>query len=206
MHHRLAQLVRIALSGGAESEARQLAAMVDLLAERNPHVGSLAAASRHAQALIEHEPDLLEEAVNLAVRSEDRLLEAAAREDLAGMLATRSLGARAVEQLEAAYGFYAPAGAQRDTARVRAALRALGVHKRQSSVARPQHGWASLSRSELAVVELVARGLSNRAAANELFVSPDTVNTHLRRAFTKLDIRSHVELARLAVQRDLAPS
>jgi DNA-binding CsgD family transcriptional regulator len=206
MHHRLAQLVRIALSAGAQGEAHQLAAMVDLLAVRNPHVDTLAAASHHAQALIEHEPALLEEAVRLAVRSEDRLLEAAAREDLAGMLAAGPLRVRAVEHLEAAYGFYVRVGAQRDTARVRAALRALGVHKRQSSVARPRQGWASLSRSELAVVELVARGLSNRAVANELFVSPDTVNSHLRHAFTKLSIRSRVELARLAVQRELAPS
>jgi hypothetical protein len=160
MHHRLAQLVRIALSAGAEDEARQLAAMVDLLARRNPHVGTLSAASHHAQALVEHEPALLDRAVQLAVRSEDRLLEAAAREDLAQMLATKLLTARAVEHLEAAYGFYVRVGAQRDTARVRAALRALGVQKRQSSVARPQQGWASLSRSELAVVELVAGGLT----------------------------------------------
>ena len=78
MHHRLAQMVRIALSAGAKSEARQLAAMVALLAVRNPHVESLAAASLHAQALVEHEPALLEQAVELAARSEDRLLEAAA--------------------------------------------------------------------------------------------------------------------------------
>jgi DNA-binding CsgD family transcriptional regulator len=206
MHHRLAQLVRIALSAGTESEARQLAAMVHLLAQHNPHVEAFAAASYHTQALLEHEPGLLEEAVQLAARSEDPFLEAAAHEDLAGMLATRSQVARAVEHLEAAYGFYVRVGAQRDTARARAALRALGVQKRQSSVARPHHGWASLSRSELAVVELVARGLSNRAAANELFVSPDTVNSHLRHAFIKLGIRSRVELARLAVQRDLPPS
>jgi DNA-binding CsgD family transcriptional regulator len=210
MHHRLVQLVRIALNCRAENEARQLAAMVRLLAERNPHVESLAAASHHARALIELQPASLDKAVQLAVRSEDRLLEAAAREDLAAMLATQvpkteSLKSRAVEHLEAAYSFYVRVNAHRDTARVRAALRALGVHKRQRSVARPRQGWASLSRSELGVVELVARGLSNRAVADELFVSPDTVNSHLRHAFMKLGIRSRVELARLAVQRDLTP-
>ena len=134
--------------------------MVALLAVRNPHVESLAAASLHAQALVEHEPALLEQAVELAARSEDRLLEAAAREDLARMLVARSLTALAVEQLEAAYSFYARIGAHRDTARARAALRAVGVHKRQTTVARPRHGWASLSRSELAVVDLVAQGMT----------------------------------------------
>ena len=83
-----------------------------------------------------------------------------------------------------------------------ATLLALGIRKRQASVARPQHGWASLTRSEQAVVELVARGLTNREAASELFLSPDTINTHLRHAFAKLGIRSRVELARLAAERE----
>jgi DNA-binding CsgD family transcriptional regulator len=78
---------------------------------------------------------------------------------------------------------------------VRAALRKLGVRKRQASTGRPQRGWSSLTRAELAVVDLVARGLTNREAAAELFLSPETINTHLRHAFVKLGIRSRVELA-----------
>jgi DNA-binding CsgD family transcriptional regulator len=85
---------------------------------------------------------------------------------------------------------------------VRSALRALGVRKRRDSVAKPDQGWPSLTRSEEAVVELVARGVTNREAAGELFLSPDTVNTHLRHAFMKLGIRSRVELARLAAERE----
>jgi regulatory LuxR family protein len=38
----------------------------------------------------------------------------------------------------------------------------------------------------------------NREAVAALFVSPDTNSTHLRHAFTKLGIRSRVELTRLA--------
>jgi DNA-binding CsgD family transcriptional regulator len=89
----------------------------------------------------------------------------------------------------------------RDLARVRSALHALGVRKRQPSVARPQRGWASLTGGELAVVEVVAEGLTSREAAAALYLSPDTVNTHLRHAFTKLGIRSRVELARLVLSR-----
>jgi DNA-binding CsgD family transcriptional regulator len=104
--------------------------------------------------------------------------------------------------LNAAYEFYVWAGANRDAARVSAALRMLGVRKRRGSVAKPDQGWASLSRSELAVVDLVAQGMTNREAASELFLSPDTINTHLRHAFIKLGIRSRVELARLAAGRE----
>jgi DNA-binding CsgD family transcriptional regulator len=132
-----------------------------------------------------------------AAGSEAPLIEAAAREDLAGFLTSEA----AIEQLERAYASYVRAGAHHDTARVRAALRGLGVRKRQATAGRPQQGWGSLTASELTVVDLVARGLTNREAAAKLFLSPETINTHLRHAFSKLGIRSRVDLARLAAER-----
>ena len=44
-------------------------------------------------------------------------------------------------------------------------------------------------------VGLIAAGLTNRETAVRLFVSPHTVNSHLRHAFTKLGINSRLELA-----------
>ena len=122
------------------------------------------------------------------------------------MLTAETSSADGIDQLEAAYDFYVHSGAHRDTARVRAALRKLGVRKRQTTIARPQRGWESLTRSERVVVDLVARGSTNREAAAELFLSPDTINTHLRHAFTKLGVRSRVELARLAAELDREPA
>jgi DNA-binding NarL/FixJ family response regulator len=139
--------------------------------------------------------------VQKAASSEARLLEAAAREDLGHVLTARRKQQDAIAELEAAYEIYGQSGADHDAARVRAALRALGIRKRRSTVARPAHGWGSLTSSEAAVVELVAKGLTNREAANELFLSPATINTHLVHAFTKLGIRSRVELARIAAER-----
>jgi DNA-binding CsgD family transcriptional regulator len=62
-------------------------------------------------------------------------------------------------------------------------------------------GWASLTDAELSVVELIASGLTNREAAEKLYLSPHTVDSHLRHIFRKLDIRSRVELARLFASR-----
>jgi DNA-binding CsgD family transcriptional regulator len=42
---------------------------------------------------------------------------------------------------------------------------------------------------------LVAEGLTNGAVARRLYISPHTVNTHLRHVFAKLDISSRVALA-----------
>jgi len=195
-HYRLPQLVHIARRAGEEDAARAFAAAAAALAHRNPEANEITAAAAHARALIDGDAGLLDEAVERAAASEDRLLEAAAREDLA-----RALGDEGAGQLEAAYDFYVRIGAHRDVARVRAALRPLGIRKQQTGVTGPQRGWVSLTRAEQAVVDLVATGLTNREAASELFLSPDTINTHLRHAFAKLGIRSRVELARLAAER-----
>ena len=67
-----------------------------------------------------------------------------------------------------------------------------GEHQRQTL--------AVLSARELQVAELLASGASNRGIAKALFLSEKTVESHLRKCFQKLDIRSRVELARIVIQ------
>lgn len=63
-------------------------------------------------------------------------------------------------------------------------------------------GWSSLTDSERAVAEQVALGLTNREAAARLYLSPHTIDFHLRQLFRKLDIRSRVELTRLLLTQE----
>jgi DNA-binding CsgD family transcriptional regulator len=56
---------------------------------------------------------------------------------------------------------------------------------------------APLTPHELQVAFLVADGLSNRDAAEALFLSPKTIEHHLGQIFRKLGIRRRNELARL---------
>ena len=58
-----------------------------------------------------------------------------------------------------------------------------------------------MTKSELSVAQLVANGLTNREVAERLFVSPHTVNTHRRQVFAKLEVKSRVDLTRLAIER-----
>jgi len=60
--------------------------------------------------------------------------------------------------------------------------------------------WASLTASELRIAGFVATGLINKDIAQQLFVSPHTVDAHLKHIFTKLGIHSRVELTVLAMQ------
>ncbi len=62
----------------------------------------------------------------------------------------------------------------------------------------PRSIWDDFSATELAIARLVSDGLTNRQIAKRIYLSPHTVNYHLRRIFRKLDIASRVELATLA--------
>jgi DNA-binding NarL/FixJ family response regulator len=64
----------------------------------------------------------------------------------------------------------------------------------------PEAAWAELSAAEAAVARLAARGATNRQIAGQLFLSPHTVDSHLRRIFAKLGISSRVKLAQLAFE------
>ncbi len=106
-----------------------------------------------------------------------------------------------MDRFERALDCYRQAGAERDAARVRARLRELGVRAcHWSRTDHPDWGWASLTEAERRVAAAVAEGLTNRQAAERLFLSRHTVDFHLRQIFLKLGIRSRVELTRLVVQ------
>ena len=62
-----------------------------------------------------------------------------------------------------------------------------------------------ITRRELEILALVARGLSNREIAAELFVSENTVKTHCSRAFDKLGARRRTEAVQLGKQFGLIP-
>jgi DNA-binding NarL/FixJ family response regulator len=56
------------------------------------------------------------------------------------------------------------------------------------------------------VARLVTAGLTNREIAERLFVTTNTVETHLRHIFQKLDVTSRTQLAMSVAGRTAAPS
>jgi DNA-binding CsgD family transcriptional regulator len=56
---------------------------------------------------------------------------------------------------------------------------------------------ADLTPQELQVARFVAEGLTNREVAAQLFLSPRTIDFHLRNVYRKLGISSRTALARL---------
>jgi non-specific serine/threonine protein kinase len=59
-----------------------------------------------------------------------------------------------------------------------------------------------LTRRELEVAALVARGLTNRQVAEQLLVATRTIETHLEHIFSKLGVQTRAELAGWAARQD----
>jgi DNA-binding CsgD family transcriptional regulator len=76
--------------------------------------------------------------------------------------------------------------------RARAELEATGITARK----RDPSTLDTLTPQELRITRLVAGGATNRDVAGQLFLSPKTVEYHLRKVFLKLGVSSRVELAR----------
>lgn len=62
------------------------------------------------------------------------------------------------------------------------------------------HRLATLSGRELEVLELLADGLNGQAIAERLFLSPETVRTHVRNATSKLGARTRVQAVAMVVR------
>ena len=86
---------------------------------------------------------------------------------------------------------------------VAATMRIVPSFVRTAPERRPPCGWGSLTDTELATAELVAEGATNREIAQQLFMSPHTVDAHLRHIFRKLDISSRIELTRIVTANNL---
>ena len=143
-----------------------------LVGPRSQRSAGLAA----ALAVLEDSPGRLEHSrvlVDLGATLRAAGQRTAAREPLLeGLTRAARCGARTLEQ------------------RARTELAAIGIRPRGIEGAGPD----SLTASERRVAELAANGGTNREIAQTLFVTEKTVETHLGRAFRKLDITSRRQL------------
>ena len=97
------------------------------------------------------------------------------------------------EQLRTAHEMFAAMGAEGFAERAGRELRATGARVRKRTTDPP----AQLTAREIQIARLACEGLSNPEIAAQLFMSPRTVEYHLHKVFTKLDISGRWELARL---------
>ena len=194
---RLAALDRIEAAVRAEHAdlARDWSAELDQFGAA-VESGWARAAAAYGRALLSddvHAPEQFEQAIRHAGTAARRFDRARIHLGYGEYLrrARRRVDARA--HLRTALEVFEDLGATRWATRAAHELRASGETARRRDVTTA----TQLTAQERQVAALVRQGLSNRDAAAQLFLSPRTVDFHLRNVFSKLGLSSRAELAAL---------
>jgi DNA-binding CsgD family transcriptional regulator len=155
------------------------------------------AVALHCRALLATDPAEAERLFLAALEMHDRAgrpFERARTELALGELLRRARRrAHARTYLRAALERFEALGSALWAERARTELRASGETARK----RDPSTLDELTAQEVQIAQLVAEGRTNRDVAGHLFLSPRTIDYHLRNVFRKLDITSRTELARM---------
>ncbi len=195
-------LLKLAQRAGAGAFAAAIVTALRQISGQNPAVPSLAGAAQHAAGLRQADLDALQTALRYYTASPRPLVRAVALEDTARAEREAGHWRCAAEHIEEALRLYANAGAQRHVTAVQKFLRESAQREAQpGSSASP---CPKLTQSELPVAQLVIEGLTNREIATRLYLSPHTVDSHLRHIFSKFGVNNRVELTRRFAPRQEA--
>jgi DNA-binding CsgD family transcriptional regulator len=134
---------------------------------------------------------LMAEAVEMGDGYGRRLEHIQALIDLGAALRRANRRAAAREPLTRALELARPAGLSVLAERARTELLASGARARRAMLTGPD----ALTPSQRRVADLAAQGLTTRMIAESLFITPKTVEFHLRQIYQKLEISSRAELA-----------
>jgi DNA-binding CsgD family transcriptional regulator len=188
---------RVGDGARAAAEAEACAAAYEL-----PMATAMAHRAAAAVALHYNHPEIAAERALASAAAADEIaapIEAAVSRTLAGRaLARAGRTDSAAAELERAAAELHALGATRYRAEAEQELRKLGrrIHRRTRAGEADGVGVETLTERELQVARLVVDRKTNREIAEGLFLSPKTVETHLRNIFRKLGVANRVELAR----------
>jgi DNA-binding CsgD family transcriptional regulator len=190
----LVELVEAASRSGRSEKAAEALALLSESTRASGTPWALAVEAR-SRALLQQGPaaeSLYREAVELLRPTRLRLDLARSHLVYGEWLRRERRRVDARNELRLAYEMFTEAGMDAFSERARVELQATGEHARRRTV----DTLDQLTPQEAQVSRLAAQGSTNREIAAQLFISPSTVEYHLRKAFRKLEVTSRVQLAR----------
>jgi DNA-binding CsgD family transcriptional regulator len=197
---------RIALGdlSGSSAEIEQLKqAASDRRIEMEARIAGLRARVEFASGEFDGADAHFRHAITLAGPDDPLLDRALLHHHFGRLLHILKRRPEAIEQLRVAHDLFDGVGAQPFRERVDRDLDACGVRSRQTEYRSP----LALTDREQDVAVLVAKGMTNREVAAELYVSTKAVEYHLRNIFGKLGITSRRQiLAHVSVLPEFASS
>lgn len=201
-------LTRLARANGDAATATAACAVALAAAEREPLPIKKAAAD-HCRGLVADKPEPVLAAAEYH-KSAGRLLDrGVALEDAAVLLGCAGDTKEARAAFTEALALYEALSATSDIKRAAERLDRLGISRGRHvhRFAAQPTGWSALTPTELKIAYLIADGLSNPDIAAELFLSRNTVQTHVSHILAKLAAHSRVAIVREALrQRAGAPA
>jgi DNA-binding CsgD family transcriptional regulator len=195
----LAELIEAGVHSGATDAT---SAALDRLSERTRASGTdwalgIEAGSRALVSDTRDAEPLYREAVERLTHSRGAVHLARARLRYGEWLRRENRRVDAREQLRAAHEIFSGIGAEGFAERARHELLATGETVRR----RTDDARGVLTPQEAHIARLARDGLSNPEIGAQLFISPRTVQYHLRKVFLKLEITSRNQLGRLPASR-----
>ena len=161
---------------------------------RSTWARATAARSRALLAEADDADDLYDEAIELFGATRMRVDLARTHLLHGESLRLRARRVEAREQLRHAEGIFNELGTTAFAERARRELRAAGGRP-AGPLTDDRPTGPPLSSREIEIARLAAAGDTNREIAEQLFISPSTVEYHLGKAFRKLGVRSRTQLA-----------
>jgi DNA-binding CsgD family transcriptional regulator len=187
-----------ALRAGNVEAAENVAAELDSYARASEAPWARARLA-HCSAMLADDAELATDLFETAIAEYTQAMRpfetGRAQLDYGSFLRRRRRRADARTPLRNAFENFDSLGATPWAERAQAELRATGETVRRREPAE----LGRLTPQELQVTRFVAQGLSNREVAAQLFLSPRTIDFHLRNVFSKLGLTSRVELATLSL-------
>src|SRR5882757_7481493 len=188
-------LFSIGLISGARNITERTVEFTEEGARRNPDVATLTGLALNLRGLLGGDLGMVAESVKILQHSPRPVLRAAGAEGYGRLLLSAGEREAALDHLDAAWDVYDRMGALAPRARVQRLMREAGARRAKWVSEHTQVEKTSLTEAERRVAYLIANGHTNKATAQSLGISINTVGTHLRSIYSKLGVQSRVQLA-----------